>query len=64
MNDKEKSLKKLSQYFDVSEKKNDYELWCKKCSKGWALAKTSDGIGNNLFLLNHAYSHKPEAIES
>ena len=62
MNKKEKSP--LSEYFRGEDKGNKWHLFCRKCGKGWALNKPTDGPGvhpgNLLHLLNHAHSHKQE----
>lgn len=48
-------------YFTVEEKRDHWELWCKRCRRGWRLEKPAAGVqlhpGNVLHLLNHAMSH-------
>lgn len=50
---------KLMPYFEIIDKGKEWHLFCKKCSKGYALKKTYENkIGENLTLLNHAFSHE------
>lgn len=44
--------------FNVEDAGKDFHVWCKRCSKGWALKKTSSHVGNVLHLLNHEASHR------
>lgn len=55
-----KSIKEktpLSEYFDAESDGENWNLFCKQCSRGWSLPKKQDHPGNLLFLLNHAGSH-------
>jgi hypothetical protein len=55
----------LTEYYDSEDKGSVWHLWCKVCKRGWQLTKPAGEAevkpGNLLHLLNHAYSHKPEA---
>ena len=44
--------------FDVDDAGTRFEVWCKRCDKGWGLKKGSSAIGNVLHLLNHEASHR------
>ena len=44
--------------FNVEDAGKDFHVWCKRCSKGWALKKTSTHVGNVLHLLNHEKGHR------
>jgi len=52
----------LAEYFEGSDKGDHWEMWCKRCNKGWSLKKPDPGkevgVGNLLHLLNHARSHE------
>jgi hypothetical protein len=54
----------LAEYYDSEDKGQHYDMWCKKCSRGWRLTKPPAGQefrpGNLLHLLNHAHSHDHE----
>lgn len=47
----------LPKYYDVEDAGDEWNLWCKRCGKGWALSKQSTHPGNLLHLLDHARSH-------
>ena len=54
-------------YFEVTNRRTFWELWCRGCRRGWQLdysVADRDGEiapGNILHLLNHAKSHKAKA---
>jgi hypothetical protein len=54
-----KDIKGLKKYYRVTKnnKNKTYEFRCKYCATGWALPQDNHKIGNQLHLLNHAYSH-------
>ena len=47
----------LKVYFRIEEHETEWRYFCKKCGKGWKLAKNSVHPGNHLFLLNHGREH-------
>jgi len=51
----------LKEFFNAVDKKTYWELWCKRCDRGWRMNKPLEGIelkaGNLVHLLNHARSH-------
>lgn len=51
----------LPDYYEGESKGDHWEMWCKRCNKGWKLTKPREGTqlhpGNLLHLLNHARSH-------
>jgi hypothetical protein len=50
----------IQKQFIITELSSEFELRCRTCHKGWALAKTDTRRASNLlFLLNHARSHEP-----
>lgn len=48
----------LRQYYEVEDSGLEWRLRCKRCTSEWGLLKNAEGIGNILYLLNHAKSHK------
>lgn len=52
-----KEIGGLHEYYEIKDNGKDWHLHCKKCRKGFALAKGALHIGNHLSLLNHTRSH-------
>jgi hypothetical protein len=51
--------------YDVIERADHFELWCKRCNRGWKLERLRGGEGpaaNNLMhLVNHQRKHEKVA---
>ena len=63
MNTVEQALKDMNasvllRGFTVKDAGTDLHLFCKHCTKAWALVKGSKGVGNILHLLNHQVGHE------
>lgn len=48
----------LENYFDFENAGLQWNMFCKKCKRGWSLPNDNAHPGNVLKLLDHAYSHK------
>jgi hypothetical protein len=58
MSGHQKPLEALSKYFEIKRGKQQHELRCKICGKGWGVPVEKEDNFNPIGLFDHAFMHE------